>query len=168
MIKKKWIAVQLYFSISFHVLIGLQILFNLVPIKSDDTWIGWKELAIETEYLLAKNPNSFVFSADNYKTSAALNFFLKEKVYAQNIIGKNALHFDYVDRDLSILNGKHAIFLDSDTRYKNNDKNTNPYPSELNEYFETVTQLAPILISIKGKEARKFWVYYCTNYQAKK
>ena len=168
LIKKKWIAVQLYFSISFHVLIGLQILFNLVPIKSDDTWIGWKELAIETEYLLAKNPNSFVFSADNYKTSAALNFFLKEKVYAQNIIGKNALHFDYVDRDLSILNGKHAIFLDSDTRYKNNDKNTNPYPSELNEYFETVTQLAPILISIKGKEARKFWVYYCTNYQAKK
>ena len=167
-IKKKWIAVQLYFSIFFHILIGLQILFYLVPIKSDDTWIGWEELAIETAKLLEKNPNSFVFSADNYKTSAALNFFLEEKVYAQNIIGKNALHFDYVDHNLSNLNGKHAIFLDSDTRFKNRDKNSNPYPPELNEYFETVRQLEPILISIKGEEVRKFWVYYCTNYQSEK
>ncbi len=32
-------------SILVHVLIAVQILFYLVPIKSDDTWVGWKELA---------------------------------------------------------------------------------------------------------------------------
>ena len=78
-IKKKWIKIQIYFSVFFHVLIALQILFYLAPIKSDDTWIGWEELAIETKKLLEENPNSFVFSADDYKTSAVLNFYLEQK-----------------------------------------------------------------------------------------
>lgn len=165
-IKKKWIKVQLYFSVFFHVLIGLQIVFYLAPIKSDDTWVGWKELSIETEILLKNNPNSFVFAADDYKTTAALKFFLDQKVYAQNIIGLNALHFDYVDTDLSVLNGKNAIFLDSDTRFKNKEKKNAFKHPEIQNYFETITELDPIIISINGKEVRKFWVYYCTNYQS--
>jgi hypothetical protein len=166
--KKKWVKVQLYFSIFFHVLIGLQVVFYLAPIKSDDTWVGWKELSVEAETLLENHPNSFVFAADDYKTTAALNFFLEEKVYAQNIIGLNALHFDYVDTNLAMLNGKNAIFLDSDTRFKNKDKKNAFNHPRIQDYFDTVTELDPIIISINGKETRKFWAYYCTNYQSKK
>jgi hypothetical protein len=166
-ISKKLLKAQIITSIVFHVLIAAQILFYLVPIKSDDTWVGWKELAIETTKLQAKYPNSFVFSDDNYKTSAVLNFFMDEKVYAQNIIGLQALQFDYVGDNLSDLNHKNALFIDSDTRFKNADKK-GEIPTKLNGYFENITELQPIIITLNGKEVRKFWVFYCTNYQHKK
>ncbi|MFN0728948.1 glycosyltransferase family 39 protein [Polaribacter gochangensis] len=166
-ISKKLIKAQIITSIVFHVLITAQILFYLVPIKSDDTWIGWKELAIETEKLQEKYPNTFVFSNDGYKTSAALNFFMDEKVYAQNIVGLQALHFDYVGDNLSDLNSKNALFIDSDTRFKNVDKK-GEIPAEINGYFEKITELEPIIITLNGKEVRKFWVFYGSNYQHKK
>ncbi|MCI2227771.1 glycosyltransferase family 39 protein [Polaribacter sp. MSW13] len=166
-ISKKLIKIQIIFSIVFHVLFSLQILFYLVPIKSDDTWVGWKELAIETKKLQEKHPNTFVFSDDNYKTSACLNFFMDDKIYAQNIIGLPALHFDYLGDNLSILNNKNALFIDSDKRFKNTNKKGKHNPL-LDHYFSNVTELEPIIIKINGKESRKFWVFYCTNYQAKK
>ncbi|WP_431167527.1 glycosyltransferase family 39 protein [Tenacibaculum halocynthiae] len=162
-INKKLLKAQLITSIVFHFLISLQVLFYLAPIKSDDTWVGWEDLAIETKKLQNQFPNTFVFSDDKYKTSAVLNFYLENKVYAQNIIGKHALHFDYLGDDLSVLNGKNAIFIDSDTRFKTRNKKGNIIP-ELNHYFSKVTELKPIIVSKKGKEIRKFWVFYCENY----
>ena len=166
-ISKKLLKIQVIFSIVFHLLFSLQILFYLVPIKSDDTWVGWKELALETAQLQEKHPNTFVFSADNYKTSACLNFFMDDKVYAQNIIGLPALHFDYLGDDLATLKNKNAIFIDSDKRFKDKEKlgKVNPL---LTTYFKNVTELEPIIIKINGKESRKFWVFYCTDYQPKK
>ena len=166
-VTKKLLKIQIIFSIVFHVLFSIQILFYVAPIKSDDTWVGWKELAIETEKLQQKDINTFVFSDDNYKTSACLNFFMEEKVYAQNIIGKPALHFDYLGDDLSILKGKNAIFIDSDKRFKNNEKlgKINPL---LKTYFKEVTELEPIIIKINKNQRRKFWIFYCTDYQPKK
>lgn len=166
-ISKKLLKAQIITSIVFHVLIAAQILFYLVPIKSDDTWVGWKELATETEKLQEEYPNTFVFSNDGYKTSAALNFFMDEKVYAQNIIGLNALHFDYLGDNLSKLNNKNALFIDSDTRFKNSDKK-GEIPSELIGFFENVTELEPIIVKVNGEEVRKFWVFYCANYQYEK
>lgn len=166
-INKKLIKAQIITSIVFHILIAAQLFFYLLPIKSDDTWVGWKELAIETEKLQEKYTNTFVFSNDGYKTSAALNFFMDEKIYAQNIIGLNALHFDYLGDDLSTLNSKNALFIDSDKRFKNPDKK-GEIPEELNGYFESITELEPIIIKVNGEEVRKFWVYYCANYQHKK
>ena len=166
-ISKKLLKIQLIFSIVFHVLFSLQILFYLVPIKSDDTWVGWKELSQETKKLQETYPNTFVFSEDNYKTSACLNFFMNEKVYAQNIIGLPALHFDYLGDELSSLNNKNALFIDSDKRFTNSDKKGNHHPL-LDNYFDKITELEPIIIKEDGKEVRKFWVFYCTNYQAKK
>ncbi|WP_105047997.1 glycosyltransferase family 39 protein [Polaribacter butkevichii] len=163
-INKKLLKIQVVISIVFHVLFSLQILFYLVPIKSDDTWVGWKELALETKKLQETHPNTFVFSDDNYKTSACLNFFMDEKVYAQNIIGLPALHFDYLGDDLSTLNTKNALFIDSDKRFKNSNKKGD-YSTLLDNYFEKVTELTPIIIKINGKESRKFWVFYCENYQ---
>ncbi|WP_298778713.1 glycosyltransferase family 39 protein [uncultured Polaribacter sp.] len=166
-ISKKLLKIQIIFSIVFHVLFSLQIIFYLVPIKSDDTWVGWKELANEIEIIKEKYTNTFVFSNDNYKTSACLNFFMDDKVYAQNIMGLPALHFDYLGDDLTMLNNKNAIFIDSDKRFKNKDKKgiINPL---LKNNFDNITELEPIIIKINNKESRKFWVFYCTNYQAKK
>lgn len=165
-ISKKLVKTQIVFSVVFHLLVLVQILFYVFPIKSDDTWIGWKELAFETENLQKKFPNTFVFSDDNYKTSACLNFFMNQKVYAQNIVGMPALHFDYLGDDLSNLDGKNALFIDSDKRFIDKKKKEEIHP-ELKNYFEKVTQIEPIIISINGKEVRKFWVFYCENYQSK-
>ena len=166
-INKKLLKIQIVFSIVFHVLFSLQILFYLAPIKSDDTWVGWNELAQETKNIQKTHPNTFVFSDDNYKTSACLNFFMDQKVYAQNIIGLPALHFDYLGDDLTLLNNKNALFIDSDKRFKNNDKKGD-YNPLLDNYFEKVTELTPIIIKINALQSRKFWIYYCTNYQSKK
>ena len=166
-ISKKLLKIQIIFSIVFHVLFSFQIIFYLVPIKSDDTWVGWKELAIETTKLQEKYPNTFVFSDDNYKTSACLNFFMDDKVYAQNIIGLPALHFDYLGDDLTSLNNKNALFIESDKRFKDRKLKGEINPL-LGKYFEKVTELTPIIIKINGKESRKFWVFYCTKYQHKK
>lgn len=166
-VTRKQLKAQLIISIVFHLALSLQVLFYLVPIKSDDTWVGWKELADETEKLKEVYTNSFVFSNDSYKTSAALNFYMDEKVYAQNVIGLHALHFDYLNDDLSLLNGKSALFIDSDKRFKNADKKGSIDPI-LKTYFENVIELDPIIIKSNNKEIRKFWVFYCFNYQNKK
>jgi hypothetical protein len=166
-ITKKQVRVQLIISIVFHVAVSLQVLFYLIPIKSDDTWVGWEELAEETKKLNEQYPNSFIFSNDNYKTSAVLNFYLDDKVYAQNIIGLHALHFNYLNDNLSALNGKDAIFIDSDKRFRNADKKGEIDPL-LTPYFENIKELEPIIIKHNNKEIRKFWVFYCSNYQSKK
>ncbi len=161
---KKLLKIQVIISIVIHVLVSLQVLFYLVPIKSDDTWVGWEELATETQKLQKEYPDTFIFSADNYKTSAVLNFYLDEKIYAQNIIGLHAKHFDYLGDDLSTLNGKDAIFIDSDSRFKNYDKRE--LKPELSDFFQKVEQLEPIIIKKGDRDIRKFWVFYCSNYQS--
>ncbi len=166
-ISKKLLKTQIIFSIVFHLLISFQVLFYLVPIKSDDTWVGWQELANETAKIKEQHPNTFVFSNDNYKTSACLNFFMNDKVYAQNIIGLPALHFDYLGDDLSDLKNKNAIFIDSDKRFKNNNKKGTINPL-LKTYFNKVTELPPVIIKVNGKQSRKFWIFHCTDYQPKK
>lgn len=166
-ISKKLLKTQIIFSIVFHVLLSLQVLFYIAPIKSDDTWVGWKELALETKKLQKKHPNTFIFSDDNYKTSACLNFFMDDKVYAQNIIGLPALHFDYLGDDLSALKNKNAIFIDSDKRFKNDNKKGKINPL-LKNYFKNVKELEPVIIKVNEKPSRKFWVFYCTDYQPKK
>ncbi|VAV83057.1 hypothetical protein MNBD_BACTEROID02-960, partial [hydrothermal vent metagenome] len=83
---KKMLRFQLGFSILVHLLITIEVLFYIVPIKSDDTWYGWDKLATEVESIQQNYPNTFVFSNDNYKTSAALDFYMNDDVYAQNIV----------------------------------------------------------------------------------
>ncbi len=166
-IGKKLLKVQLMFSIVIHFLVALQVVFYLVRIKSDDTWVGWEELANETKKLQQQyDVNSFIFSDDNYKTSAVLNFYMNQKVYAQNIIGKPALHFDYLGDELTLLNGKNALFIDSDKRFKNELKK-GQIDEHLKKYFSNITELAPIIVHKNTNRKRKFWVFYCENYEFK-
>ncbi len=166
-INRKMLQYQLIFSIIIHLLVSIQILFYIIPVKSDDTWVGWEELAHEVKNLQKKYPDTFIFSNDGYKTSAELNFFLKQKVYAQNIIGLSALHFDYLGDDLNTLNSKDALFVDSDKHFKN-DQKLGYIPGELKNNFNKIKELEPIIIFLNDKPVRKFWIFYCTNYQYKK
>jgi hypothetical protein len=162
---RKLLKAQLIMTIVFHFALALQVLFYLAPIKSDDTFVGWEELSEEVIKLKQQHPNAFVFSADGYKTSAVLNFYLDEKVYGKNIVGLPALHFDYLGDDLSLLNGKNAIYLDSDKRFKTPDKRNQILPKELNNHFTEVIELEPIFIKRGDKDIRKFWVYLCKEYR---
>lgn len=167
-ISKKLLKIQVIISIIFHLAVASQVIFFFVPIKSDDTWVGWKELSIEVEKVQSNYKDTpFLFAMDGYKTSAGLRFYLDQKVYAQNIVGLNALHFDYLHDDLQILEGANALFIDSDKRFKN-DLQNGTINMDVLENFTSVEELQPIIINEGTAKARKFWIFYCTNYQSKK
>lgn len=164
---EKWIKYQLIFSVSIHLLLALQVIFYPVLIKSDDTWAGWNTLAVKVKQLEEKYPGAFIFSADDYKTSAVLNFYMPDMVYSRNIIGEPALQFDFIATDLNALKGKDAIFINSIPNFKNEQKE-NQYPPSLTTFFDTVTELEPLIIKKGNRTIRKFLVFYCKNYYGRK
>jgi hypothetical protein len=140
--------------------------YPVFPIRSDDTWFGWPEFAAKVESVQKKYPGSFIFSADDYKTSAVLNFYLNEMVYSKNIVGERALQFDFVGTDLHLLNGRDAIFIDSNPRFTELNNENGAIPSSYQHYFDQILPLNPILIEKKGKVIRKWSVFLCKNYHA--
>ena len=160
---EKWIKYQLVFSIVVHFIMAVEVLFYPFAIKSDDTWMGWDKLADKVVLLENKYKNTFVFSADDYKTSAILNFYMDDMVYSRNVIGEPALQYDFIGTDLNTLKGKNALFINSIPNFSNDDKE-NHYPPSLNNFFDNITELEPILIKSGDQTVRKFLVFYCTNY----
>lgn len=165
LLSKKWINIQLYISFVVHLALLAEVLFYPINIKSDDTWVGWKSLADQTQHIEKKYGADFIFSADGYKTSAELNLFSDSFIYGQNVIGQKALHFDFIGTRLSALNGKDAIFIDSDPRFTSNDKDSIP-EALLLHYFKSIKQLHPIIIYQNSRPVRKFFVYFCKSYKA--
>jgi hypothetical protein len=164
-LSQKALGYQIIVSLVLHILLFVQIAFYPFNVTSDDTWFGWGELAEEVEDLSSEYPESFLFANDGYKTTAVLNFYLDQKIYAGNILGAHALQYSMVDTDLSALAGKNAIFIDSDKRFKTLDK-SEKVPQGLNENFKQVIQLDPIIIrNTSGKALRKFLVFECRDYQ---
>jgi 4-amino-4-deoxy-L-arabinose transferase-like glycosyltransferase len=161
--KKKWLKYQLVFSLVVHVLLGIEIIFYIIPIRSDDTWFGWPELAARVEKLHQQYPETFIFSTVDYKTAAVLNFFLNDDVYAKNIVGERALQFDYVGTDLQKLKGKDAIFINSNPRFDNL-KNEITLPFSYYSYFDSIVPIQPILIERNNQVVRKFSVFICKGY----
>ncbi|MDB5019204.1 MAG: glycosyl transferase family 39, partial [Pedobacter sp.] len=133
---------------------------------SDDTWYGWNQLSDQVKTLQKKYATYFVFSADTYKTSAELNLYSDQFVYGQNILGQNALQFDYVNSDLHLLKGKSALFIDSQPQFKDVNKSNQQVP-ELLMFFGSVTELPPIIIKKGNRPVRKFLIYYCKDYHPK-
>lgn len=162
-ITKKWLHVQILLSFIVHLGLLVEILFYPVPIKSDDTWIGWKPLSDEVERIKKQQHADFVFSADGYKTAAELNLYSKDFVYGQNVIGEHALQFDFIGTNLNILKGKDAIFVDSDPHFKTDQRN-NVAPLTVLNYFKSVKELNPLIISHHGHPVRKFFIYSCKGY----
>lgn len=160
----KWLRIQVLLSALIHVLLAIEILFYPVPVKSDDTWYGWNNLSDQVKTLQKQYAADFVFAADTYKTSAELNLYSHTFVYGQNILGQNALQFDYVNNDLQPLKGKSALFIDSEPQFKDV-KPSNEERPDLKQFFTKVTELPPILIRNGDRPVRKFLVYYCIGYR---
>jgi 4-amino-4-deoxy-L-arabinose transferase-like glycosyltransferase len=163
---KKWLRYQLMFSVALHLLLAVEILFYIFPIRSDDTWYGWPELAEKVEAVQKQHPDAFIFSADDYKTSAVLNFYLNQMVYSKNIVGERALQFDFIGTDLHALNGRNAIFVDSNPRFHDLENEHKDLPAAYNTWFDQIVPLDPILIEKNGIVVRKFSVFFCRNYHA--
>jgi len=158
----KWVRIQLIITAIIHVAVAAEVIFYPLVIKSDDTWVGWGELAKDVRQLKKSYPNDFIFSADDYKTSAVLNFYFKEMIYGKNIIGEPALQFDYINTNLQTLAGKDALFIDSRPDLKTND--TASPPAFLNKYFDQVKPLPAIQIKRDNRVVRSFNVYVCRKY----
>ena len=166
-ITKKLIKAQLMIAIIFHVAVASQVLFYFVPIKSDDTWVGWRALGEKVEEISKNDPEAFIFSMDGYKTSAQLRFFTSKTVFAQNVIQEPALQFDYLEDDMEDYRGRNAFYIDSDKRNKNKEK-LGKLPVKIKPYFKSYIELNPIIVNEGTSKERKFWVFYCKNYQPKK
>ena len=164
---KKWIRYQLVFSVALHLLLALEIIFYIVPIRSDDTWFGWSSFSGQVKSLRNQYPDAFIFSSDDYKTSAVLNFYLDETVYSKNVVGQRALQFDFVGTDLHILNGRDALFIDSNPRFTDLKNEDDAIPGFYHSYFDQIIPLSPILVEKNGHTERKFSVFLCKNYHAK-
>jgi len=83
----KYVRWQWICSLVVHLALAVEIIFYPVPIHSDDTMIGWGGLGAGVKALAAEYPDDFIFSADDYKTSAMLNLYLGRMVYSRNVIG---------------------------------------------------------------------------------
>lgn len=156
----KWLRVQTIFSIVLHIVGIVELTLMPISIKSEDTWWGWDKLAQNIEVVAKENPDAFIFSDDSYKTSAALNFYLDQHIYAGNIIGAPAFQFALNDKDLEHLKGQTAIYVSTYRRH-----NPTPEGKQLEKYFEQIKQLPSVVLkNRKGQVERSFFVYECTGY----
>ena len=164
-IQLKHVKWHLIASAVIHLILLVQVIFYPVLVKSDDTWIGWKELAAQIDQVRKeKCPDCFLFSSDNYKTSAQLRFHLNENVYAGNIIGQSALQFDFLGEDLNMLEGQSAFFIDSENHFKDLER-SEKQPDWSSSYFDYVEELDPIVVYRGQRPVRKYLIYFCLNYK---
>ncbi|MDX1683840.1 MAG: glycosyltransferase family 39 protein [Saprospiraceae bacterium] len=157
-----WLKWQFILSVVLHLALGIQVWFYPVPIKSDDTWYGWERLAEEVEDI-SEDHNAFIFAGDHYKTTAQLAFYIDEKIYAHNVIGRHAVQYDIIDTSFTHLIGEDAIFVDSDPTMRSVPGQTR-YPEELDEHFTEVTELDLIKIRKGERVVRVFRVFLCEGY----
>lgn len=136
----------------------------LVPIRSDDTWFGWKELARQVEARAGQTGAAFAVADDEYKTTAELRFYSDLPAYAGNLLGRRALQFDYLGEDPSALAGKDAIFLDSRPLDDSPDRR-GEVPEALGERCESVEELDPIVVKSRGAIVRKAHAFACRGYR---
>ena len=88
-------------------------------------------------------------------------------VYARNVVGERALQFDYIGTNLRTLNGKDAIFIDSNPQFQNLESETAAIPVSYYTWFDQIIPLDPVLIESNGRVVRKFSVFLCRNYHAR-
>ncbi|MGB0999364.1 MAG: ArnT family glycosyltransferase [Flavobacteriales bacterium] len=165
LIKPKGIKWTLGIGAVLHILGLIQVIWVPIPIKSDDTWVGWETLVEEIEPYSKAYPDHFFFADDHYKTSSILNFYSNDRYYyGGNIIEHFALQYSMIDDDLSYLKGQNAIMIDSESRdfvdYKEH-----KMIDDLFCFFEKVIELEPIYVrDSSGKIIKKFVVRECINF----
>ncbi|MBI5545512.1 MAG: glycosyltransferase family 39 protein [Deltaproteobacteria bacterium] len=154
---------QVVLALAVLALAAVEVGSYPVPVRSDDTWYGWRELAREAERRAQTAGVHFLLADDEYKTTAELRFYSELPAYAGNVLGRRALQFDYLGEDLFALVGKDALFLDSRPRDETPGR-AGTVPEAVASRFESVEEQDPILIRRGERIVRKFLVYRCRSY----
>lgn len=160
---RRWTSWHLATAALLHGLLIVQLLWYPFPVQSNDTWYGWKDLARQVEERLDEYPEAFVFSADHYKTTAELRFYSTAEIYGMNIVGWNALHYEYIGDDLGALTGRDALFLRSEPRLRPSG-GTERFLDRTRLFFDDVRELDPIEIRRGDETVRLFRVFLCRSY----
>jgi hypothetical protein len=149
-------------SLIAQLLAAIELLLAPFPIPSNDSCFGWRELAAAIAPL--REPGDFVFAtANGYKISGELEFYSGQKVYAGNILGRVGLEYDYLGDDLSKLRGHDALFVDSDPRRPDEERQLKP-PADVAAHFASIYQLDPLVVRKYGRVVRVFWLWRCRDY----
>jgi len=149
-------------SALLHVLFVVELVFYPVMLRSDDTWVGWRALAAELSARV--HGGEFVFSADDYKTTAELLFYSDLEVYGRNALGERALQYDYGGpMDPARLRGRNGLFIDSDPADPEVAGDA-PMPERLRRACSAVRADQPIRIQLRGRPVRGFRVWRCLGY----
>ncbi len=149
-------------SAGFHALFLVELLFYPVVLRTDDTWVGWTSLASQVQARV--RPGEFVFSADDYKTTAELLFYSDLEVYGRNVLGERALQFDYGGPDPRGLVGRDALFVDSAPNDPEGREGPGAPPPRLRQAFQTVQAEPWLRITLHGRPVRAFRVWRCLGY----
>lgn len=151
-------------AVVFFMLASFEMIWYPVPVKSHDTWWGWKDVADQAAQLKKDTHADFVFATDDYKTSAILRVYMQEMVYARNIIGEPALEFDYLGEDIGILHGRNALYVSNIKTLKETD--VSEKLDDIRRHFSGVTLIrTQVLVNKFGKVSRLVKYYYCTGYK---
>lgn len=143
--------------------VAVQLLWYPVPLRTHDTWYGWRELAGEVEELSARYPDAFLFSVDHYKTTAELRFYTDLEVYGMNVVGWNALQYDHLGEDLGALAGRDALLIRGERELEPSAE-TERYLERTRRFFSSVEELEPIRLRRRGEVVRLFRVFLCRGY----
>jgi 4-amino-4-deoxy-L-arabinose transferase-like glycosyltransferase len=154
----RWNAVA---SAAVHALVLVE-LFAYPVRLGDDTWVGWDALRKETHARL--RPGEFVFSADDYKTTAELLLDGRIEAYARNLLGQPALQFDFVGLDPRTLARRSGLFLDSDPLRFDDAPSGRP-PAALVERCGRVLEEPPLLVRRGERIVRRFGAWRCLGYR---
>ena len=166
-IKQKHVKWSLIIAAVLHVFGLIQVIFVPIPIKSDDTWVGWDQLAEQIVPVHEAYPDHFFFADDHYKTSSIMNFYVDGRYfYGGNIIGHHALQYSMIDSDLEYLDGRNAIMIDSESRNFVEGKEK-VMIDDIFCYFERIKELDPIYVrNSDGEIIKKFVIRECINFHS--
>ncbi len=158
-----WIRAAIVLGLGLVLVAHLLPLVSFIPIGRGDTWSGLPELAQSVEKAkrhFEPHRQPFVFTP-SYKISSQLIFYSPdhEMTYAENIIGKPALQFDYWLSPQELI-GRDAILVTSDVeRFKARDR------ARLEKCFERVELGDSLEIKSNAIPVRKFYLSRCFNYK---
>ncbi len=149
-------------SAALHALFVAELLFYPVVLRTDDTWVGWRALAAQVEARV--RPGEFVFSADDYKTTAELLFYSRLEVYGRNVLNERALQFDYAGLDPRQLVGRDALFVDSAPQDPTGSEPFGLPPARLVQAFREVRAEPWLRVTLGARSVRAFRVWRCLGY----
>lgn len=159
------LKLHLGFGLAIHAILVVQVLAYPIPVESNDTWFGWREIARRIEQRHAQHPGSFVFSTDGYKTTAELRFYSDlPEVYGLDVLDCPALQLELIAGDLSRLEGRDGLLVISEPSLEPS-AHTRRALARTRRFFRKVEETPPIRILHRGELARLVRIFRARDYR---